>query len=370
MTEARHLHEEVAFDMPENNETEPAYGLAEPDADNLQDVFEDARETSDLDMPAPSEDLVKVYLKQIGKVALLDAAQEVELAKKIEVGVYADHVRTQKFGNESDLEKLSEQERQLYRDLGFIVRDGEKAKDAMIEANLRLVVSIAKRYKGLDVPLLDLIQEGNAGLIRAVEKFDYQKGYKFSTYATWWIRQAITRTMSDQGRMIRLPVHVHEEVVKIDKTKRELLAQLGRSATLEELAHATGYKEDRVRFLLDASKDPVSFSAKIGSEEDAELGDFIQEDTENAVEVGAEIMLERLELERAIGTLKERQQQVIRMRYGLGCEPHTLDQIGKVIGVTRERVRQIEAAATNALRDPIRSRRLRRPEWTPKVDGK
>jgi RNA polymerase nonessential primary-like sigma factor len=305
---------------------------------------------ADLDAQGPAADLVRVYLNGIGKTALLSAADEVELAKRIEAGVFAQHML-------ETSPKLSPQRR---TELKALVRDGHQAKNHLLEANLRLVVSLAKRYTGRGMPLLDLIQEGNLGLIRAVEKFDYSKGFKFSTYATWWIRQAITRGMADQGRTIRLPVHLVEQVNKLARIKRDLHQQLGREATNDELAAESGIPADKVADLLDHARDPVSLDMPVGTEEDAPLGDFIEDseatDAESAVISG----LLQDDLRRVLGTLDEREQSVIRLRYGLDDgQPRTLDQIGKHFGLSRERVRQIEREVMAKLRQGARAERLR-----------
>ena len=304
---------------------------------------------SDLDAQSPAADLVRVYLNGIGRTALLTAAQEVELAKRIEAGVFAQHMlETETRGGAKRTE------------LRTLVRDGHQAKNHLLEANLRLVVSLAKRYTGRGMPLLDLIQEGNLGLIRAVEKFDYTKGFKFSTYATWWIRQAITRGMADQSRTIRLPVHLVEQVNKLARIKRDLHQQLGREATHEELAGEVGLTPEKVADLLDHARDPVSLDMPVGSEEDAPLGDFIEDgeatDAESAVISG----LLHDDLRRVLATLDEREQLVIRLRYGLDDgQPHTLDQIGKRFGLSRERVRQIEREVMSKLRQGERAEKLR-----------
>jgi RNA polymerase nonessential primary-like sigma factor len=314
-----------------------------------RDVPEFAAE-ADLDAQSPAADLVRVYLNGIGKTALLTAAQEVELAKRIEAGVFAQHmVDTAK--------KLQPKRRE---ELTALVRDGRVAKNHLLEANLRLVVSLAKRYTGRGMPLLDLIQEGNLGLIRAVEKFDYAKGYKFSTYATWWIRQAITRGMADQSRTIRLPVHLVEQVNKLARIKRDLHQQLGREATNEELGKEVGLTPEKVADLLDHARDPVSLDMPVGSDEDAPLGDFIEDgeatDAESAVISG----LLQDDLRRVLATLDDREQMVIRLRYGLDDgQPRTLDQIGRQFGLSRERVRQIEREVMSKLRQGDRAERLR-----------
>jgi RNA polymerase nonessential primary-like sigma factor len=316
------------------------------------EVLPNAEEAAeaDLDAQGPAADLVRVYLNGIGRTALLTAQQEVELAKRIEAGVFARHM----------LETTPQVSAAKRADLQAIVRDGERAKKHLLEANLRLVVSLAKRYTGRGMPLLDLIQEGNLGLIRAVEKFDYTKGFKFSTYATWWIRQAITRGMADQGRTIRLPVHLVEQVNKLARLKRELHQQLGREATHEELAEGSGLPIEKVADLLDHSRDPVSLDMPVGTEEEAPLGDFIEDaeaaDAESAVISG----LLQDDLRRVLATLDTREHQVIRMRYGLDDgQPRTLDQIGRCFGLSRERVRQIEREVMAKLRQGERAERLR-----------
>jgi RNA polymerase nonessential primary-like sigma factor len=310
----------------------------------------EAMAEADLDAQGPAADLVRVYLNGIGRTALLTAEGEVELAKRIEAGVFAQHMlETNK--------RLSPKRKE---ELAALIEDGHQAKNHLLEANLRLVVSLAKRYTGRGMPLLDLIQEGNLGLIRAVEKFDYTKGFKFSTYATWWIRQAITRGMADQGRTIRLPVHLVEQVNKLARIKRDMHQQLGREATHEELARESGLPADKVADLLDHARDPVSLDMPVGTEEDAPLGDFIEDseaaDAENAVISG----LLQEDLRRVLATLDEREQSVIRMRYGLeDGQPRTLDQIGKSFGLSRERVRQIEREVMAKLRQGERAERLR-----------
>ncbi|WP_020671842.1 sigma-70 family RNA polymerase sigma factor [Amycolatopsis nigrescens] len=308
---------------------------------------------ADLDAQSPAADLVRVYLNGIGKTALLSASDEVELAKRIEAGVFAQHM----LDTEAGTPKATPKRR---TELKALVRDGKVAKNHLLEANLRLVVSLAKRYTGRGMPLLDLIQEGNLGLIRAVEKFDYSKGFKFSTYATWWIRQAITRGMADQGRTIRLPVHLVEQVNKLARIKRDLHQQLGREATNEELAAESGIAAEKVSDLLDHARDPVSLDMPVGTEEDAPLGDFIEDseatDAESAVISG----LLQDDLRRVLATLDDREQHVIRLRYGLDDgQPRTLDQIGKHFGLSRERVRQIEREVMSKLRQGERADRLR-----------
>jgi RNA polymerase sigma factor (sigma-70 family) len=305
----------------------------------------------DLDEVAASADLVRVYLNEIGKVALLTAADEVELAKRIEAGLYAHHL----LGGANTLTPAKK------RDLRALDRDGERAKDHLLRANLRLVVSLAKRYTGHGMPFLDLIQEGNLGLIRAVEKFDYTKGFKFSTYATWWIRQAISRAMADQSRTIRLPVHLVEQVNKLQRIRRELSQELGREANHAELAHELDITEDRVRELIDLSRDLVSLDQTVGADDDASLGDFIADERSTfAAETQVEGGLMRGHLQEVLNTLDAREAAVVRMRYGLdGGQPKTLDEIGRAFKLSRERIRQIERETMAKLRHPSRSQVLR-----------
>jgi RNA polymerase nonessential primary-like sigma factor len=303
-----------------------------------------------LDAPSPAADLVRVYLNGIGKRTLLTAEQEVDLAKRIEAGVFARHV----------LDTEPETPARRAKDLRAVVRDGELARNHLLEANLRLVVSLAKRYTGRGMPLLDLIQEGNLGLIRAVEKFDYAKGFKFSTYATWWIRQAITRGMADQARTIRLPVHLVEQVNKIARVRRDMHQRLGRDATHEEIAEESGIPVEKIGDLLDHSRDPVSLDMPVGSEEEAPLGDFIEDAEATDAETTVISHLLHDDLRRVLATLDTREQNVIRMRYGLDDgQPHTLDQIGRRFGLSRERVRQIEREVMAKLRVGERANRLR-----------
>jgi RNA polymerase sigma factor (sigma-70 family) len=305
---------------------------------------------SDLDEIAPSADLVRVYLNEIGKVSLLTAADEVELAKRIEAGLYATHLlgRPNRYGVTKR------------RELRSIMIDGERAKDHLLRANLRLVVSLAKRYTGHGMPFLDLIQEGNLGLIRAVEKFDYTKGFKFSTYATWWIRQAISRAMADQSRTIRLPVHLVEQVNKLQRIRRELNQSLGREATNAELAGELDLTEERILELIDLSRDLVSLDQTVGTDDDASLGDFIADEKAPDAEAAVEAGLMRAQLHAILGSLDEREAAVIRMRYGLDDgQPHTLDEIGRAFKLSRERIRQIERETMAKLRHPSRAKALR-----------
>ncbi|MDT4941041.1 MAG: polymerase primary sigma factor [Pseudonocardiales bacterium] len=319
----------------------------EEESEALRQARKDAEMTA-------SADSVRAYLKQIGKVALLNAEEEVDLAKRIEAGLYAAERLRQ--ADETN-EKLVLQVR---RDLRWIVRDGERAKNHLLEANLRLVVSLAKRYTGRGMAFLDLIQEGNLGLIRAVEKFDYTKGYKFSTYATWWIRQAITRAIADQARTIRIPVHMVETINKLIRIQRQLLQDLGREPTPEEIAKEMDLTPDKVREILKVSQEPVSLETPIGEEEDSHLGDFI-EDSDAVVPVDAAsfILLQEL-LDSVLHTLSEREKKVIQLRFGLtDGHPRTLEEVGREFGVTRERIRQIESKTLSKLRHPSRSQKLR-----------
>ncbi|WP_022880888.1 RNA polymerase sigma factor [Gryllotalpicola ginsengisoli] len=297
-------------------------------------------------------DPVKDYLKQIGKVALLNAEQEVELAMRIEAGLFAE----EKLSHMDEKEKRS----QLGRELAWVARDGQRAKSHLLGANLRLVVSLAKRYTGRGMQFLDLIQEGNLGLIRAVEKFDYTKGFKFSTYATWWIRQAITRAMADQARTIRIPVHMVEVINKLARVQRQMLQDLGREPTPEELSRELDMTPEKVIEVQKYGREPISLHTPLGEDGDSEFGDLI-EDTEAVVPADAVgfTMLQK-QLESLLDSLSEREAGVIRMRFGLGDgQPKTLDQIGDTFGVTRERIRQIESKTMAKLRHPSRSQSLR-----------
>ncbi|MCT2034714.1 sigma-70 family RNA polymerase sigma factor, partial [Dietzia cinnamea] len=309
----------------------------------------DRRTEADPEGQSPSADLVRVYLNGIGKTALLNAEDEVELSKRIEAGLYAKHLLETK-------KRLGPVKK---ADLKTIVAEGEAARAHLLEANLRLVVSLAKRYTGRGMPLLDLIQEGNLGLIRAMEKFDYAKGFKFSTYATWWIRQAITRGMADQSRTIRLPVHLVEQVNKLARIKRELHQQLGREATLEELAEESGIPAHKIEELLDHSRDPVSLDMPVGADEEAPLGDFIEDAEATSAENTVVSNVMHSDVRAVLATLEEREQQVITLRFGLDDgQPRTLDQIGKRFGLSRERVRQIEREVMAKLREGRRADKL------------
>ena len=317
----------------------------EEDTDNKQ-----ADSDADTARRAGTSDLVRIYLREIGRVPLLTAEGEVELAKSIEAGLYAEEKLS------SLLHALSDADR---GDLEWLAADGVRGKQRLIEANLRLVVSIAKRYIGRGLVFLDLIQEGNLGLIRAVEKFDYTRGYKFSTYATWWIRQAITRAIADQARTIRVPVHMVETINKLARVQRQLHQELGREATVEELAAELGVEPDRVAEIQRIAQEPVSLQSPIG-EEESDLGDFIEDaDAVVPIEAAAFIMLQD-QLGRVLCELSEREQRIIQLRFGLSDgHPRTLEEVGREFGVTRERIRQIESKTLAKLRHPSRALLLR-----------
>ncbi|MBT0567937.1 RNA polymerase sigma factor [Williamsia sp. CHRR-6] len=339
-----------AEEVEEPTEADKASGDFVWDEDESE-ALRQARKDAEL---TASADSVRAYLKQIGKVALLNAEEEVELAKRIEAGLFATE-RMRRIAEAG--EKLTPTQR---RDLNWISRDGNRAKNHLLEANLRLVVSLAKRYTGRGMAFLDLIQEGNLGLIRAVEKFDYTKGYKFSTYATWWIRQAITRAMADQARTIRIPVHMVEVINKLGRIQRELLQDLGREPTPEELAKEMDITPEKVLEIQQYAREPISLDQTIGDEGDSQLGDFI-EDSEAVVAVDAvSFTLLQDQLQSVLETLSEREAGVVRLRFGLtDGQPRTLDEIGQVYGVTRERIRQIESKTMSKLRHPSRSQVLR-----------
>ncbi|WP_308422551.1 RNA polymerase sigma factor [Corynebacterium marinum] len=351
--------EAIAVDDEDEEEEET---VAEDEGASVWDEDESAalrQARKDAELTA-SADSVRAYLKQIGKVALLNAEQEVSLAKRIEAGLYAQHRLEQMEGAIAAGDKDAKLTPAVKRDLRAIARDGRKAKNHLLEANLRLVVSLAKRYTGRGMAFLDLIQEGNLGLIRAVEKFDYSKGYKFSTYATWWIRQAITRAMADQARTIRIPVHMVEVINKLGRIQRELLQDLGREPTPLELAKEMDITEEKVLEIQQYAREPISLDQTIGDEGDSQLGDFI-EDSEAVVAVDAvSFTLLQDQLQDVLQTLSEREAGVVRLRFGLtDGMPRTLDEIGQVYGVTRERIRQIESKTMSKLRHPSRSQVLR-----------
>ena len=322
--------EASGVDFLRMNDSSPE-GLILDDDMEMESLDDDEEaELDKIDLSVPEgvsiEDPVRMYLKEIGKVSLLTAEEETELAKRMEEGG----------------------------------EDGERAKKRLAEANLRLVVSIAKRYVGRGMLFLDLIQEGNLGLIKAVEKFDYRKGYKFSTYATWWIRQAITRAIADQARTIRIPVHMVETINKLVRVSRQLLQELGREPTPEEIAEQMDMPVERVREILKISQEPVSLETPIGEEEDSHLGDFIQDDNVPVPAEAAAFTLLKEQLTEVLGTLTEREQKVLRLRFGLDDgRARTLEEVGKEFNVTRERIRQIEAKALRKLRHPSRSRKLK-----------
>jgi RNA polymerase primary sigma factor len=360
------------------------------------EVDASAQRQIDVDLlKAPTNDPVRMYLKEIGKVPLLTAAQEIDLARRIEAGEFSTELRDlvelddkadqkrlrrivdsviairehqiERFGKVEGIgrDRISKSYRPKTREnlddfLRRVERDGQLAKRKLIEANLRLVVSIAKRYVGRGMLFLDLIQEGNLGLIRAVEKFDYSKGFKFSTYATWWIRQAITRAIADQARTIRIPVHMVETINKLVRIQRQLLQDLGREPSPEEIGRQMGIPAEKVREILKVSQEPVSLETPIGEEEDSHLGDFI-EDSDAVVPVdAASFILLQEQLEAVLHTLSEREKKVIQLRFGLlDGHPRTLEEVGREFGVTRERIRQIESKTLSKLRHPSRSQKLR-----------
>ncbi|MDX6257675.1 MAG: polymerase primary sigma factor [Frankiales bacterium] len=314
------------------------------------------REAEELALKAPTNDPVRMYLKEIGKVPLLTAEEEVDLAKRIEAGLFSsEKLATSK--------KLNDKMR---HDLEWIERDGQLAKKKLVEANLRLVVSIAKRYVGRGMLFLDLIQEGNLGLIRAVEKFDFEKGFKFSTYATWWIRQAITRAIADQARTIRIPVHMVETINRLIRVSRQLLQELGREPTVEEIAEAMSKGQEvqvtpeKVREIIKVSQEPVSLETPIGEEEDSHLGDFIEDRGALAPAEAASHQLLKEQVEAVLDSLTGRERRVLQLRFGLeDGRARTLEEVGREFNVTRERIRQIEAKALRKLRHPSRSRKLK-----------
>ena len=353
--------EDVAEEEAEEEDPKAAEGAALRERTNAGIhvkggfVVSDSDETDEpvqqVTVAGATADPVKDYLKQIGKVSLLNAEQEVDLARRIEAGLYAEY----KLKNQAD--EMTSRER---RELHFLAQDGQQAKNHLLEANLRLVVSLAKRYTGRGMQFLDLIQEGNLGLIRAVEKFDYTKGYKFSTYATWWIRQAITRAMADQARTIRIPVYMVEVINKLARVQRQMLQDLGREPTPEELAKELDMTAEKVVEVQKYGREPISLHTPLGEDGDSEFGDLI-EDSEAIVPADAvSFTLLQEQLHHVLDTLSEREAGVVSMRFGLGDgQPKTLDEIGKVYGVTRERIRQIESKTMSKLRHPSRSQVLR-----------
>lgn len=337
----------------------------EVDAEEIVLSEEDEVDVENIDLSVPDgisiEDPVRMYLKEIGKVPLLSAEDEIEFALKMEAGAVAQEkiaILEKRIGNVDEAEEaeIREEINSLKKDL----EAGDEAKKRLAEANLRLVVSIAKRYVGRGMLFLDLIQEGNLGLIKAVEKFDHRKGFKFSTYATWWIRQAITRAIADQARTIRIPVHMVETINKLIRVSRQLLQELGREPTPEEIAEEMKLPVERVREILKISQEPVSLETPIGEEEDSHLGDFIQDDNVPVPADAAAFTLLKEQLVEVLSTLTEREQKVLRLRFGLDDgRARTLEEVGKEFNVTRERIRQIEAKALRKLRHPSRSRKLK-----------
>lgn len=319
----------------------------------LEEIEVSKEELEDLSVPEGIniDDHVKMYLKEIGKVNLLTPEEELSLAKRMADGETA----------KEQLEEIGEEiDEDTKKQIDLLIADGEKAKKSLAEANLRLVVSIAKRYVGRGMLFLDLIQEGNLGLIKAVDKFDYTKGYKFSTYATWWIRQAITRAIADQARTIRIPVHMVETINKLVRVSRQLVQELGREPTPEELAKALNMPVDKVREISKISQEPVSLETPIGEEEDSHLGDFIPDEDAPAPSEAASFVLLKEQLGAVLETLSEREAKVLRLRFGLDDgRARTLEEVGKEFDVTRERIRQIEAKALRKLRHPSRSKKLK-----------
>lgn len=358
---------ELVLDYLEHNGID-VLKISDDDDDVDDDILldeEDEVEVDKIDLSVPDgvsvEDPVRMYLKEIGKVPLLSADEEIELAQKMEDGAVAAEkisILKGRMDNATDEEKadLKDEIKKLQKEVDF----GADAKKRLAEANLRLVVSIAKRYVGRGMLFLDLIQEGNLGLIKAVEKFDYKKGYKFSTYATWWIRQAITRAIADQARTIRIPVHMVETINKLIRVSRQLLQELGREPSPEEIAAEMNMPVERVREILKISQEPVSLETPIGEEEDSHLGEFIKDDNVPVPADAAAFTLLKEQLEEVLGTLTEREQKVLTLRFGLeDGRARTLEEVGKEFNVTRERIRQIEAKALRKLRHPSRSRKLK-----------
>ncbi|RZS83003.1 RNA polymerase primary sigma factor/RNA polymerase nonessential primary-like sigma factor [Motilibacter rhizosphaerae] len=313
----------------------------------LQQALE-ATPAVDLDLAAPTADLVRLYLDDIGRTPLLTAADEVELSQRIEAGLYAQHLLATGETGEHDAAELRR-----------LVRDGDRAKDQMLRANLRLVVSVAKKHSHRGLPFLDVVQEGNLGLVRAVEKFDYRKGYKFSTYATWWIRQAIGRGLAEQARTVRLPVHVHEQIGKLSRALRDLSATLERDPDDQEVAEALGWELADVTSLRRISRDAISLDTPVGEEADTSVGDLVVDtDAVSAADAYEQRALLR-DLQSALDQLPEREATILRMRYGLhDGRPHTLDEIGRAVGLTRERIRQLEKEALGKLRSPATTQSL------------
>ena len=343
--------------IPRNERIISVDGAEQPSTTPARALILSTREDDDVPVQSAliagaTADPVKDYLRRIGRVPLLKAAEEVDIAIRIEAGLYS----AEKLSVTSDAESVS----RLGADLRWIARDGRRAKDQLLGANLRLVVSIAKRYTGRGMQFLDLIQEGNTGLIRAVEKFDYAKGYKFSTYATWWIRQAITRAMADQARTIRIPVHMVEVINKLARVQRQMLQELGREPTPEEIAVELDMTPEKVIEVQKYGREPISLHTPLGEDGDSEFGDIIEDTNAVAPSEAVGFTLLQRQLEQVLDSLTEREAGVIRMRFGLGDgHTRTLDQIGETFGVTRERIRQIESKTMAKLRHPSRSQSLR-----------
>ena len=357
---------EAVLDFLEHNNVDVLRMSDDDDDDEIILDDDDEVEVENIDLSVPDgvsvEDPVRMYLKEIGKVPLLSAEEEINLAQRMEEGNVATEkiqllkARMEEAEDEAEKAEIQEEIKAMQKDIDL----GLDAKKRLAEANLRLVVSIAKRYVGRGMLFLDLIQEGNLGLIKAVEKFDYRKGYKFSTYATWWIRQAITRAIADQARTIRIPVHMVETINKLIRVSRQLLQELGREPSPEEIAAEMNMPVDRVREILKISQEPVSLETPIGEEEDSHLGDFIKDDNVPVPADAAAFTLLKEQLEEVLGTLTEREQKVLTLRFGLeDGRARTLEEVGKEFNVTRERIRQIEAKALRKLRHPSRSRKLK-----------
>jgi RNA polymerase primary sigma factor len=339
--------------MPQSDEFEEKYDESDEDDGEIEiGKGRDLPSHEHLDKVAgASADPVKDYLKQIGRVSLLTADEEKDLSERIEAGLYAQHIL--------DTAKEGELSFEYRRELQWAANDGRKAKDHLLEANLRLVVSLAKRYIGRGMHFLDLIQEGNLGLIRAVEKFDYTKGFKFSTYATWWIRQALTRAMADQARTIRVPVHMVEVINKLSRIQRRMLQDLGREPTTEELANELNMPIEKVEEVQKYGREPISLHTPLGEEGDSEFGDLIEDTDAISPQDAVAFSILQEEFRQVLSTLTDREAGVIKMRYGLeDGQPKTLDDIGKQYNVTRERIRQIESKTMNKLRQPSRSKAL------------
>ena len=357
---------EAVLDFLEHNNVDVLRMSDDDDDDEIILDDDDEVEVENIDLSVPDgvsvEDPVRMYLNEIGKVPLLSAEEEINLAQRMEEGNVATEkiqllkARMEEAEDEAEKAEIQEEIKAMQKDIDL----GSDAKKRLAEANLRLVVSIAKRYVGRGMLFLDLIQEGNLGLIKAVEKFDYRKGYKFSTYATWWIRQAITRAIADQARTIRIPVHMVETINKLIRVSRQLLQELGREPSPEEIAAEMNMPVDRVREILKISQEPVSLETPIGEEEDSHLGDFIKDDNVPVPADAAAFTLLKEQLEEVLGTLTEREQKVLTLRFGLeDGRARTLEEVGKEFNVTRERIRQIEAKALRKLRHPSRSRKLK-----------